>query len=146
MDVPGAEAIAKRLQKAMGIGEDGEKIEQEQKPDPAMAAKALRDAADADKTKAETEGQEIKNAADFMALQQMIALQGQQMQAILQGISQMMAMQGGGQPQGGPPPGGAPPQPGAPPMPPPEMSAPPMPTPPEAPPDGLPPMVELEAA
>jgi hypothetical protein len=103
LDFPGGDEISKRLKVKMGIGEDGEPIQQEPPPpDPTLVAKALADGAKADLTKAQTEGQEIKNAADFLNLQAMMAQLGAQMQAIQGGMQQMMAMQGGqGAPQGG---------------------------------------------
>lgn len=150
MDVPGADKIAARMKEAMGIGEDGEPVEK--KPDPAQQAEAARNAAAAmkdgaatDKTRAETEGLEIKNAADFIALQQMMLQMGTQMQMLQQGMQQMMAMQGqGGQPgeQGAqPPPMGE-----APPTPPMQISEPPQEQMPPDMGDGLPPTVEIGAA
>jgi len=144
MDLPGADKLAGRMRKAMGIGDDGEPLPQEQKPDPKVAADALASAAKADLTAAQAEGQEIKNATDYMALQQMMMAMGQQMQAIQQGMQQMMAMQGapGGRPPGTPagpegapvPMGEAPPMEGIPPTV--EMGAP----------SDLPPTVEIGGA
>jgi hypothetical protein len=104
LDFPGGDEISKRLKAKMGIGEDGEPIQQQPPPpDPSVVAKALADGAKADLTKAQTEGQEIKNATDFVNLQAMMAGIGQQMQMLQQGMAQMMAMQGQGGPQGGGP-------------------------------------------
>lgn len=115
LDFPGGDEISKRLREKMGIGEDGEPLPQQAPPpDPSVVAKALADGAKADLTKAQTEGQEIKNATDFVMLQQTLAMMGQQMQALQAGIQQMMALQGG---QGAPTPG-APPQDAAPVQPP----------------------------
>ncbi len=129
MDWPGADEMAARLRKAAGIPEDGEPPPPPPPPSPDVIAKAQKDEAEADKTRAEADGQKIDNAM-------MLA----QMHATLQGIQQMLA---GGAPMGGPP-GMS--QPGA-----------PMPAPPPAPPNGmggpppmnvggegdLPPMVEV---
>ncbi len=109
LDFPGGDAISKRLKVKMGLDDEGEPIQQEPPPpDPSVVAKALADGAKADLTKAQTEGQEIKNASDYVALQAMMAQMGAQMQMIQQGMAQMMAMQGGQGPQGGPPQGGQP--------------------------------------
>jgi hypothetical protein len=138
MDVPGADKIAARLKQSMGLDEEGNPIDKPQQQDPGAAAKALKDAADADKTRAETEGQEIKNAADFVALQQMMMQVGQQMTALQQGMQQMMAMQQGGQQ---PAPGASTPEP--PPQAPPEMNDAQIPTIELGNDDAMPPSVEI---
>lgn len=127
LDFPGGDEISKRLKLKMGIGEDGEPTEQ--KPDPKAAAEALATSAKADLTSAQAEGQEIKNATDFMALQQMMAMIGEQMQTLQAGMQQMMAMQGGQGQQPGPQ---AQPQPPQQPMPPPEAAPPQIDIPPDA--------------
>jgi hypothetical protein len=137
MDVPGADEIAARIRMAKGLDDEGQPIQQEPPPpDPKTAADAIASAAKADLTAAQTEGQEIKNAADYMALQQMMLTMGQQMQAVQQGMQQMMAMQkpGGGQPPGPMPDMADPAN---------QMGAPPMGEAP--PPDDMPPMVEIPA-
>lgn len=111
MDVPGASKIAARMKKAMGIGEDGEPIEQEQKQDPAVAAKALKDAASVDKIKAETDKTELENA-QLAANLATVAQALPQIMAIMQQITQ--AQQPGGAPPEAMPPEGM--QPPAPPM------------------------------
>jgi hypothetical protein len=101
LDFPGGDEISKRLREKMGIGDDGEPLPQQAPPpDPSLVAKALVDGAKADLTKAQTEGQEIKNATDFVTLQATMAGLAQTMEAIQSGMSQMMAMQGGQGPQG----------------------------------------------
>lgn len=139
MDVPGADEIAARMRKSMGLDENGEPIQQEQKADPVTAAKAMKDGATTDKLRAETEGIELQNvqlAAQLATVAQALP----QIMAMMQQITQQQ-----GQPQGGPE------QPPAPPMgeaPPPEQ---PMPPQEQMPPDamggdGLPPTVEIGAA
>lgn len=114
MDFPGADQIAKRIKAAIGIDEDGEPIEQEQKQDPAAAAGALKDAATADKTRAETEGIEIDNRMKIVELSTGMQAFGQ----TLQGIQALLQQIAGQQPQPGAPTG----QPPA--LPPPEMPMP----------------------
>lgn len=127
LDFPGGDEISKRIKTKMGIGEDGEPLPQQEPPqDPKLVADALAIAAKADLTKAQTEGQEIKNVADYINVQTTLAQLGAQMQAIQSGMAQMMAMQGGQEPQGampppmqpqGPPPDAMPPMgPGGPPI------------------------------
>lgn len=119
MDFPGADKIAKRIQKAMGIGDDGEP-EGDQKADPvaqaeaaAKAAGALKDGALTDKIIAETQGINLTNAQMYLQMQQFMA----QLPAIMSALQQ--ATQGG---QGGQPPQpGAPPENMAPPAAPPQM-------------------------
>ena len=108
MDFPGADKIAKRIQKAMGIGDDGEPVEGEQKADPVAQAQAAKDAASAlkdgatvDKIVAETQTIELTNAQMFIQMQGF-------MDALPQILSRLDQMTQGGQ-------GGQPPQPGAPP-------------------------------
>jgi hypothetical protein len=106
-DFPGADQMAKRIKKAMGIGEDGEPEEQaQQQPDPKTVADVVKSAAETDKIKAETVGKEIENVAQATQLQAL----GVQLQQALAQLQQMMA----GQQQGGQPP-------------PPDMAAGPMP-------------------
>lgn len=138
MDWPGADELAARMRKAMGIPEDNEPppppSPEAQAKQAAEAASVAKDAATARKTMAEAEGQEITNA-------QLVMSMGAQMAAVVQaveGIKQMLA--GGAPPAGGPPPG---PMPGT------NMPAPP-PAPPQAPAGQMmgtvmqaPPMVEL---
>ena len=142
MDFPGADKIAKRIKQAMGIGEDGEKVDQGQAPpDPATAAKAMKDAASVDKIKAETDKIELENA-QLAANLATVAQALPQIMAVMQQITQGQAPQ-----PGGPPPEGMQPPQGA--MPP-EMTAPPgmppqgAPEPPPLPGDDLP-MIEVEA-
>ena len=136
MDVPGADEIAKRIRMAKGLNDEGEPIQQEPPPpDPATAAKAIKDAADADKTKAETVSIELQNAGTFMQLQSLTG----QVQQLMQMVQQLA--QGGEQ--------GAQPPPAAPPGMPPEMQPPPdqmtdMPATIEVG-NGLPPTVEIGA-
>lgn len=127
LDFPGGDQLVERLRLKMGIGEDGQPLPQEKPPvDPKAAADALAASAKADLTSAQAEGQEIKNAVDWVTMQATIAQLGQSMQMIQQGMAQMMAMQGGQgigqadqQPNPQIPPPEEPPQGGAPPAPPP---------------------------
>lgn len=121
-DFPGADKIAKRLQKAMGIGDDGEPEEQaQQQPDPTVVAGVVKTAAETDKIRAETVGKNLENVASATQLQAIGAQLGQ----IMQQLQQQMSGQGGGQPPvsmgmegmpmppGGEPPMAPPPQPGS---------------------------------
>lgn len=109
-DFPGADQMAKRIKKAMGIGEDGEPEEQaQQPPDPTVVADVVKTAAETDKIKAETTGKEIENVTAAAQLQAM----GVQIAGMMQMLQQMMAGQGGQPPvasemQGGPMPPDAP--------------------------------------
>lgn len=105
MDVPGADEIAARMRKSMGLDENGEPIEQEQKADPVAAAKAMKDAALTDKTKAETDGIELQN----VQLAAQLATVAQALPQIMQFIQQATQQGQGGQP-------GQPEQPPMPPM------------------------------
>ena len=112
MDVPGAEELAKRMRMKMGLNDEGEPIQQEQPPpNPKDAASALKDAATADKTKAETVGIELQNAGAVVQLQTM----GAHIQQLMAMVQQMA--QGGEQAPQPPPP--------MPPSAPPEMQPPP---------------------
>lgn len=119
MDFPGADKIAKRIQKAMGIGDDGEPVEQEQKVDPVAQAQAAKDAASAmkdgaatDKTRAETTKIELENAGTVMQLEAL----GGQVQQLMQMVQQLAQGGQGGPPPGAPPEGMAPPAEAPPPM------------------------------
>lgn len=103
-DFPGADKLSKRIRSAMGLGDDGEPVNEGQ-PDPAAqaevaksAASAAKDAATTDKLVAETEGVKLQNAqiaAGLVPIQQMLPQLLQLMQQIAQG------QQGGGQPAPG---------------------------------------------
>lgn len=128
MDVPGASEIAARMRKSMGLDENGEPIQQEQKPDPVEAAKAMQAGAATDKLIAETETIQLQNVQ-----------LGAQLTAVAQALPQILQfMQQATQAQGQ---GGQPGQPPAPPMgdmgqePPPGQMPPGM--------QGLPPTVEM---
>jgi len=128
MDVPGADEIAARIREAKGLNDEGKPIQKEPPPpDPKDAASAIKDAAIADKTRAETVGLDLQNAQMYASMQAMAA----QLPQIMQQLQALTAQAQGGQP-------GAPPEMGAPPMP--EMAAPPM---GEAPPEAMPPMEEM---
>jgi hypothetical protein len=55
MDFPGSDKIAKRIQRAIGIGDDGEPVQQEQPVDPNIAATAAKTTAEALKSGAQTD-------------------------------------------------------------------------------------------
>lgn len=116
-DFPGSDKLAARLRKAMGIGDDGEPINEGQ-PDPAKqaevaknAAGAAKDAATTDKLVAETEGIKLTNAQMFIQMQAFMA----QLPQIMTALDQLTK---GGQPA-------APAQPSPPEMPMPVADAPP---------------------
>ncbi len=109
MDFPGADAIAKRIKGVIGIGEDGEPIQQEQQQDPTQAAGALKDAADADLKEAQANKTRLESAG----LAQQITMMGGQIEALMQLVQGLQAQQQPG--AGDMPPMGAPP-PEAPPM------------------------------
>lgn len=118
-DIPGADEIAKRIERTLPPGVKDDMPAQPPQPNPTEVAKAAKDAASADKTVAETEKVQVETATLLVQLQASMA--------------QIQAMLAGGAPMGGPP-GGSPPPGGS------------MPAPPPAPdmPLGEPPMVELE--
>jgi hypothetical protein len=133
MDWPGADELAKRWAKAMGIPQEGEPPPEPPPPSPEVIANIEKDAATAEKTRAETEKIQVDTA---MALAQLLPA----MQAIPQIMQEMAAikqMLAGGAPMGAM---GQPPSPGGPG---------PMPAPPPAPPqpngqDTGPPMIDVE--
>lgn len=89
MDMPGADKLAGRMRKAMGIDDDGEPIEAEQKPDPVEAAKAMKDAASTDKIIAETEQIRLQTGQMMLSMQSMLG----QLQQVLPQLQ--MLTQGG---------------------------------------------------
>lgn len=141
LDIPYADEIAKRLERTIPpqLKDDKPQPTPEPPPNPKDAASAMKDAAMADKLRAETDGIELQNTQ----LAAQLASVAQALPQILQVMQQITQGQGGG-PQGGPegmPPGAPPMGEGPPPMPPMQISEP-------APDmgDGLPPTIELDAA
>jgi hypothetical protein len=123
LDFPGGKEIVKRMRGKMGLDEKGEPVEQAPPPpDPALVAKAMSEAAKADKTKAEAEGIEIDNASKLLELQQMMTMTQQGLNQLGQMLGAVLAlndpqramggpagaMAGMAGPMGGPMPGGVP--------------------------------------
>lgn len=90
MDWPGADAIAKRLKKALPPGIDDDGPAQPPAPDPKAISDAMKNIATAEKTKAETEGVQLDNAAKQINVAMMMPeIQAAVRQAIAQ---EMLAM------------------------------------------------------
>ena len=87
----------------MGLDEKGEPIEQAPPPpDPALVAKAMAEAAKADKTKAEAEGIEIDNAGKLLELQQMMTMTQQGLNQLGQMLGAVLALNDPQRAMGGP--------------------------------------------
>jgi hypothetical protein len=141
MDWPGADELAKRIEKTMppGLLSDGP-MEPPPPPPGAKeaaakdAASALQSAALSDKTQAETEGIKIDNTQKALGVEQMLVQIGQGLEQLKVFMAAMSGGGGGGPPQpaGGPPPmmppggsnTGGPPMNGPPGLPPPEAGPP----------------------
>lgn len=135
-DFPGADEIAKRMERSLPPGIKDDAPVEPPPPDPAQQAAAAKDTASAmkdgattDKIVAETSKIELENLQVYAQMQAFAAQLPQLMTAL-----QQLTQQGGQGPQGAPPEGMAPPTQGMPSEPPMGMDGG----------DGLPPMVEIE--